>query len=314
MQNPIFVDRSFDDFDELTAETRHWDLDFRQLDRGRFHGEVMQLMVGRIQIGVARFDRSLQQHGAAPLGVRTFVIPGASEVKFNWRRKKVTGKDLLLFPPNGEFESVSKTDFHIFTMSVPEELIIPASETAAPLLLSWEKRSGSAYLPQLRNMLANVISAAKADSEFLTLAKVIAELEHELISLLVQTICNTTSSQVRLPNRKRDLAVEQIQRIVIDSKNKLFSVADLCAATQVSQRTLRYAFLERYGVTPKAYLKAIRLNGVRRELKSSLSLCTRINKVAMDWGFWHMGQFAADYRRHFGELPSQTLLRSETDH
>ena len=314
MENPILVDRSFDDFDELTAATRHWDLDFHQLDRGQFHGEIMQLMVGRIQIGVARFERSLQQQGASPPGVRTFVIPAASEVRFNWRRNKVTGKDLLLFPPNGELESVSRTDFHIFTMSVPEDLILSANETDAPLMLSWEKLSGSAYLPQLRNMLANVISAAKANSEFLTRANVIAELEHELISLLVQNICHTSSPQVRLPHRKRDLAVEQIQRMIVDSKNKLFSVADLCAATKVSQRTLRYAFFDRYGVTPKAYLKAIRLNGVRRELKSSFSLCTKINKVAMDWGFWHMGQFAADYRRHFGELPSQTLLRSEMNH
>ena len=26
-------------------------------------------------------------------------------------------------------------------------------------------------------------------------------------------------------------------------------------------------------------------------------------------GFWHMGQFAADYRRMFGKLPSETLAR-----
>ncbi|GAG76698.1 unnamed protein product, partial [marine sediment metagenome] len=26
-------------------------------------------------------------------------------------------------------------------------------------------------------------------------------------------------------------------------------------------------------------------------------------------GFWHMGQFAADYRRIYGKLPSETLNR-----
>ena len=34
---------------------------------------------------------------------------------------------------------------------------------------------------------------------------------------------------------------------------------------------------------------------------------TKILNIANDWGFWHMGQFAADYKSLFGELPSETL-------
>jgi AraC family ethanolamine operon transcriptional activator len=33
----------------------------------------------------------------------------------------------------------------------------------------------------------------------------------------------------------------------------------------------------------------------------------RIGDVAARWGFWHFSQFSADYRRMFGELPSETL-------
>ncbi|MCP4898634.1 MAG: helix-turn-helix domain-containing protein [bacterium] len=51
-----------------------------------------------------------------------------------------------------------------------------------------------------------------------------------------------------------------------------------------------------------------RLDGVRKELlRSGAKL--KIADTANNWGFWHVGQFAADYRRHFGELPSQTLDR-----
>ncbi|MGI9516102.1 MAG: helix-turn-helix domain-containing protein, partial [Pirellulaceae bacterium] len=85
-------------------------------------------------------------------------------------------------------------------------------------------------------------------------------------------------------------------------------VVDLCRAARVSQRTLEYAFQEKYGVNPKSFLLALRLNNVRRELRAAQD-GQKIVDIANRWGFWHMGQFAADYRKHFDELPSQTLGR-----
>lgn len=83
----------------------------------------------------------------------------------------------------------------------------------------------------------------------------------------------------------------------------------MCAAADVSWRTLNYAFRELIGVTPKQYLQATRLDGVRRELHRR-GTRAMITDIANHWGFWHMGQFAADYRRQFGELPSETRHRA----
>ena len=52
------------------------------------------------------------------------------------------------------------------------------------------------------------------------------------------------------------------------------------------------------------------VRSVHRELWHSASSTTRITDVANNWDFWHMGQFAADYRKLFGELPSETLART----
>jgi len=72
-------------------------------------------------------------------------------------------------------------------------------------------------------------------------------------------------------------------------------------------RTLEYVFRNYFDVTPKAYLKSRRLVAVRHELLRSLHSKALINEIANRWGFWHMSQFATDYRRFFGELPSETL-------
>jgi AraC family ethanolamine operon transcriptional activator len=56
------------------------------------------------------------------------------------------------------------------------------------------------------------------------------------------------------------------------------------------------------------YLRSLRLNAVRRELLAGT--CCRVQEVAARWGFWSLSQFAADYRRQFGERPSDTRLRA----
>lgn len=94
--------------------------------------------------------------------------------------------------------------------------------------------------------------------------------------------------------------------MIEDHAGEPLSIRELCQATGVSWRTLDYAFREHFSITPKVYLKAMRLNNVRWALRDARA-STVISDVANRWGFWHMGQFAADYRKLFGELPSQTL-------
>jgi AraC family ethanolamine operon transcriptional activator len=85
------------------------------------------------------------------------------------------------------------------------------------------------------------------------------------------------------------------------------SVLDLCRELGVSERTLHYAFQDVRGLSPMAYFKASRLNAVRQELKLSPAGTTSVREIAERWGFGHSGEFAAAYRRLFGELPSQTF-------
>jgi AraC family ethanolamine operon transcriptional activator len=90
------------------------------------------------------------------------------------------------------------------------------------------------------------------------------------------------------------------------------TIADLCEVVNVSERTLHAAFRESLGTTPKAYLKALRLNSAHHDLLRAGS-GTRVTDVALDWGFVHFGWFSQDYRRLFGETPSQTLQRARAE-
>nr|WP_299161693.1 helix-turn-helix domain-containing protein [uncultured Eudoraea sp.] len=84
-------------------------------------------------------------------------------------------------------------------------------------------------------------------------------------------------------------------------------IDQLCRNAHVSERTLDYVFKEKYQVSPIEYIKAIKLNEVKKELLQSKEQL--ISSVAAKYGFWHMWQFAADFRKRFGELPSEVQKR-----
>jgi AraC-like DNA-binding protein len=88
------------------------------------------------------------------------------------------------------------------------------------------------------------------------------------------------------------------------------SVSDLCRVTDVSERTLEYAFREVMGLTPVAYLIRLRLHRVREGLLAGTHATTTVTIEALNWGFWHFGEFSRAYKDCFGELPSDTLRRA----
>jgi AraC-like DNA-binding protein len=86
-------------------------------------------------------------------------------------------------------------------------------------------------------------------------------------------------------------------------------VSDLCRAAAVSERTLEALFKETMGLTPMAYLVRLRLHRVRQALVDATHGSTTVSAEALNWGFWHFGEFSRAYKDCFGELPSDTLRR-----
>jgi len=57
------------------------------------------------------------------------------------------------------------------------------------------------------------------------------------------------------------------------------------------------------------YLTRLRLHRVRQALMAATQGSTTVSIEALNWGFWHFGEFSRAYRECFGELPSETLRR-----
>jgi AraC-like DNA-binding protein/Tfp pilus assembly protein PilF len=84
-------------------------------------------------------------------------------------------------------------------------------------------------------------------------------------------------------------------------------LTELAAIAGVSGRTLQRQFLIFIGKTPRAVLREIGFECARRELLQGAD--AKIMDVALRCGFPHCGRFSIEYRRRYGETPSQTLKR-----
>ena len=86
------------------------------------------------------------------------------------------------------------------------------------------------------------------------------------------------------------------------------TIADLTRVTGVSGRALYEGFRRFKGSSPKACLRAIRMQAIRKELLAGAE-DDDVTRLAARWGFTHLGRFASNYQKIFGEKPSQTLRR-----
>ncbi|WP_414124797.1 helix-turn-helix transcriptional regulator [Rhizobium sp. BR 317] len=84
------------------------------------------------------------------------------------------------------------------------------------------------------------------------------------------------------------------------------SLDDIAIAAKVSVRTLQQGFRQFRNTSPMTYLQEMRMTAAHHDLLSSDTKQT-VADVAAKWGFSHLGRFAAEYKKRFGYLPSQTL-------
>ena len=133
---------------------------------------------------------------------------------------------------------------------------------------------------------------------------------YELILAGLQSVIDAglaaSNSQSPRATRGTDVVCKAKEFIAANLACEL--TADVIATSLgVSYRALNYAFLDALGVTPYQYLLTARLHGVRRMLKSS---DPTITEACFANGFSTPSRFSRQYKRLFGELPSETKKRS----
>jgi AraC family ethanolamine operon transcriptional activator len=288
--------------------SRPWELIARQLDGGKLHNRKDYLVTPSVVLYRETLTPAVRVQGLSPAGYLTFGILLKWGPRTTYYGVHPDASRLIVAAPGGVDVTVDAEYSHLILL-VRMELLqrrLPAQCLAR--LSRAAEQHGLAVAPNklagFRDWLACVLEQAFDNPQAFEHAAVIASLEEGLSHWLAWvSVPSDGSSHAARRRRGLNRALEYLRTADVSR----VSVADLCREAQVSERTLRYAFHDELDLSPLAFLRRLRLHAARRELMNAEGTVPRVTDIANRQGFLELGRFAADYRRLFGELPSETL-------
>jgi len=299
--------------EELPGTSVGWNVQYAQLGTGHFHSRWVGIHTARLQMCLEEWSLGMLKRGRAPRGSVTFLVPAGTGGSPRLQGRRVRAGGVLVLFDGEEFDYRSSGAARLVSISV--ERVALESHLRAVLgrdlaALRLEGRlSGVRTDDGALFRLGHELAARAADDTHVLRDGVLAgRLERTLVQALFRRFA--TPSPPEAAYRGRALA-RRAEAWLRQNLAEPLTIADLCGAVRASERTLHEAFREHFDTTPKAYLKTLRLNAAHHDLRAGAK--TRVTDVALDWGFLHFGWFSQDYRRLFGETPSQTLHRGRAE-
>jgi AraC family ethanolamine operon transcriptional activator len=294
-----------------------WGQRYDQLSAGAFRGSIHEIKLPAFTLMRETSNRVLLQKGCTPHGIFAIgTVMGLAEHGFHCG-EIMRPRSAALLDPLTEFEIRTPERFDLIAaVFSPEDLCDNLGDPAVDYreleteLMHSAKTIESRHSVALADFLLRAFETSQESPQRLLIPSNQKQLAEEFYALLTETVSAAGQGNAArgvCPNRER--IVRRVRSYLDANPESALSISEICEEVGVSRRTLQNAMQEVFGISPQHYLKAIRLNGFRRALKACDPGRESIGDVAARWGFWHLSQLAQDYRRLFGELPSQTRER-----
>ena len=291
---------------------------FRQL---RLSGFILERATRKWSLKRCRLSSCVLEHGvdAAPWaasgatadGVLTFAFPANPDARLSVNGQDVSQDALCLWPGGARVSIVVRRPADLFVVSASERALadLATKTTGLPLL-------GTTFTPfrvrpeqlvRVRALASRVLEAVGNAGSAGLGPETCTSLERALLGGLLELATGPRSDRSNGTSRiDRRRVLASVEGLLDARPSQPLYIADLCAATGLPERTLRFILVEQYGTSPIRLLRCRRLCELRRCLQAGGTGSESLARIASRYGFRHMGTLAADYRTLFGVLPSET--------
>lgn len=287
-----------------------WRLAYDQLSPGPFVGELIEFRLGEVQLVRDRSNQAMKKSGAAVEGSIAFCVNLKYQGDVYCSGHLISAPSLLVAQGDNMPELKVPEIVDILLVSIHQDTLQHTLERQGSSFqlidhpMCYHIGDASAWY-ELKNVIDELVNG-RFGGEALQHASIREDLRAAVTLHLLDIMTRDEPLSLKPTARKR--MVDRACEYAMNHLDEPFTILDLCNNIGASRRKLQYCFQEAFGINPVAYLRALRLNSVRRELREKTS-ASSIQDVAARWGFWHMGRFSVEYRALFGESPTHTLQR-----
>ncbi|QDD65847.1 helix-turn-helix domain-containing protein [Herbaspirillum seropedicae] len=318
----------FSDVDEQASMLTGWEQEYQQLGSGRFDGALGMVQTEDFCFIRERTNTALHERMVPPPGQMVIGICNSSE-QGHLLNGRPLGQDQLIVLDGSRAHHIRTTGpIELLGISMRRDLFLSQlHEQDDASVRKWLDLSvlqlDAATAGMLRHYFSlafDLLNTAQGKTVHPISPRALACTVISNVALALSLNHGSNDLESTLPSRQRR---ERIVQNAIDymraHAGEEIGILDVCRATHVSRRTLQYCFEERLDISPLQYLKALRLNAAHREIKRRTGedrahdRHATIGNLAALCGFNHPSRFASEYKKMFGVLPSETVLRAVSD-
>ncbi|WP_299203183.1 helix-turn-helix domain-containing protein [uncultured Amphritea sp.] len=302
------------DITEHAAGMTGWNVRYDQVSPGQFAGSITELSLNGMQLVRDKANQAMVKNGASPEGSVMFNLPLTSTADNVYCDGHSFNLQSLLVS-RGECLPEIKTPSNIDVICISAQLdMLQQSLQKQNIKLNLTATTHLYQLQQLNNQveLVNLLGSVlnpDSNQSLLELPAIQRGIRDSVLQHLLELIDEEQVHYLEPLARKR--VVDRARDYMMSHINEPPTIVELCNNVGASRRKLQYCFQETLGTNPVAYLRTLRLNAVHRELLTPYRT-ESVHDIAVERGFLHLSRFANDYKQLFGELPSETLRRTQS--
>jgi len=286
--------------------------------RQRLNAEMDHVSIGRISVNRLRY-RADVAITSDPLG--TFLLlmmplRGSAEIQCGPQRIVSTPDLPSVIGPTAPLSMRWRADCQQLIVRIDRKALETTCAThlghelSRPLEFSLGmdlREAGTTSLQSVVAFLASTDPFVRGASEF---PLILAQAEQLLFCALLSAQPHNYREELLRPARLiAPYYVKRCEDYMLAHADEPITMEDVAKHAGVSARSLQTGFQRYRNTSPMSFLKDTRLQRVREEL-----LCAKVQnraetvtRVALQWGFSHLGHFTKAYAAKYKELPSQTL-------